>query len=126
MAPGMLGLSTARAQPPLPSQDNSRNQSLRQRVGASGCWVSVIKGTTILCHAEYLFEIHFGTENSVFALCPAQQTNISRVHDWAALGRALAASHARKENPPDLPLFNVWLQLDDKFLLKPLITRSLC
>lgn len=37
-----MGLSTARTQPPFPSQENGRNRSLGQRVRASGCWVSVI------------------------------------------------------------------------------------
>lgn len=55
MAEGMLGLSTARTQPPFPSQGDGKNRRLRQRVRASGCWVSVIKGTTVLSHVKYFF-----------------------------------------------------------------------
>lgn len=102
MAEGMLGLSTAKTKPLFPSR--GKNWRLQQRVRAGGCWVSFIKGTTMFCHAKYLFETHFGTENLVFALCPAQQTNIPGAHDGAALARTLAASHAREEDPPDLPV----------------------
>lgn len=40
MAEGMLGLGTARAQPPLPSRGDSKNRRLQQRVRASGCWIT--------------------------------------------------------------------------------------
>lgn len=104
MDEGVLDLSTGRTQPSFPSRDNSQNRRLQQRLRARACWVSVIRGTTTLCHAKYLFEIHFGTENVVFAPCPAQQTNISGAYDGAALARVFAASHARGEDPPDPPV----------------------
>lgn len=55
----------------------------------------------MLCHTKSLFEIHFGTKNLVFALCPAQQMNTPGAHDGAALARTFTASHAREEDPPD-------------------------
>lgn len=58
----------------------------------------------MLCHANSLFEIHFGTKNLVFALCPAQQTNTPGAHDGAALARTFTACRACEEDPPDLPV----------------------
>lgn len=120
---GMLGLSTARTRPPCPSQGPGKNWRLRQRIRTSVCWVSVSK-------VPQCCVIKNTCLKSILALK-------TRCLHCVQLNKQISQGHMMGQLWPGLSLLllhmiclcekvNVWLQLGDKFLLKPVITCSLC